>query len=110
MLQEDSTYLIQKLLNNLKEIISSTVDEKIQSAFAKLYQPPIEKPVDDLITKKQAAAYLKVSLPSLSKYVKLGLIPCHRLSKSSLRFKISELEKSLSVTRNNRHSRYIKPP
>ena len=110
MAQEESIYLVGISLNKFKEIISSTVDETIQSAFAKLFQPPTEQPVDDLITKKQAAAYLKISLPTLSKLINEGIIPFHRLGRSNLRFKISELEKSLCVTRNNRRGRHIKPP
>lgn len=49
---------------------------------------------DDLLTRKDAAALLKVSLPTLHDWVKSGIIPAYRIG-SNIRFKKSELIKSL---------------
>lgn len=54
-----------------------------------------DKPEEAFLTKKQAAAFLCVSLPTLSKMMKSGFITGYALGKSRYRFKKSDLEKNL---------------
>ena len=58
---------------------------------------PVEK---KLLSKKEAAAYLKISLPTLSKYINGGFVKAHTVTGTRMRFKISDLDKSLRGLRN----------
>jgi excisionase family DNA binding protein len=55
---------------------------------------------DKLLTKKEAAAYLKISLPTLSKYINDGFVKAHTVAGTRMRFKISDLDKALKALRN----------
>lgn len=59
---------------------------------------------DVLFTKKEAAAFLKVSLPTFSKHIKASKIPSYRVAQN-LRFKKSDLLKYLKQVSYNRGSR-----
>ena len=48
----------------------------------------------ELLTAKQAAKFLKISLPTLNKYSKNGKIPSYRLGKS-IRYKSNDLVECL---------------
>jgi hypothetical protein len=51
---------------------------------------------DDLKTRKEAAAFLKICLPTLDAYTKRGQIECHRTpSLSGKRYKITDLQNAL---------------
>jgi excisionase family DNA binding protein len=56
-----------------------------------------------IFTKKEAAAFLKVSLPTLRKYINSADIPCYRVGQN-LRFKKGDLIKSLKLIRRSRRS------
>lgn len=49
----------------------------------------------EFITRKQTAELLGVSLPTLGKWTKEGIIPAYRIS-SRVRYKLSEVQESLS--------------
>ena len=57
--------------------------------------------VDKLLTKKEAAAYLKISLPTLTKYINDGHVKAFSIAGTRMRFKISDMEKALKTLRNH---------
>ncbi len=81
-----TAYIIQA--SDLELLISNVVDKKLLS-----FQPVIQDP-DELITRKQAAKILGVSLPTLSYFVKTGKLVAYRVG-ANVRFKRSEIETSL---------------
>ena len=81
-------------LQDLKTAIGEIFDLKIKEHFAK----PISKPENDLITRKEAAKILKVSLPTILDWTKSGKIIGYRVS-SRVRYKKSEIEASVKQIR-----------
>ena len=55
------------------------------------------QPEEVFITNKEAAELLKVSLPTLRKYVQIGMIPHYRIGRQ-LRFKKSEVIDAITIT------------
>src|SRR4051794_13623091 len=55
---------------------------------------------DELLNKKEAAKYLKISLPTLSKYINEGYVKAYTVSGTRMRFKTSDLDKALKVLRH----------
>ena len=83
-------------LQDLKAAIGELLDLKIQEHFAK----PIPKPENDLITRKEAAKLLGVSLPTILDWTKSGKIVGYRIS-SRIRYKKSEIENSVKKIKTN---------
>lgn len=81
-----TAYIIQA--SDLELLISNVVDKKLLS-----FLPVIQDP-DELITRKQTAKILGVSLPTLSYFVKSGKLVAYRVG-VNVRFKRSEIETSL---------------
>lgn len=79
----------------LKEYISQAVKE----VAASLIPVQEEKKDNPLLTKKEAAKYLGVSLVTLSKYVKEGQVKAVTISGSRQRFWLEDLEKSVKTMR-----------
>jgi excisionase family DNA binding protein len=84
-------------LIELQATISDTIKKEL-APFTKLIAPATA--VTELLTRKQAAKLLSVSLPTLSDWSKTGKITGYRIA-SRVRYKREELERSLSkmVTR-----------
>ena len=57
---------------------------------------------DELITRKQAAKYLGISLPTLHGYTVRGIIPAHRIG-SGVRYKKGELLNCLLKVQTVKH-------
>ena len=104
----DITSLLNSALQLLEPHLRRIYREELNSSLSKYnIQVPLLTPLEKLMPKKEAAAYIGCSLPTLSKYVKLGVIPCHRLGNSTLRFKKSELDNCLVTVRNKKHNKHI---
>jgi hypothetical protein len=71
----------------LRNIVNKCIDEHQLKQKAKEAEPPV--------TPQQACAALKVSLPTLRRYVRIGLIRRHDLGPRRKVFYLSELEEDI---------------
>jgi excisionase family DNA binding protein len=86
----------------LRTVISETVkDELNRHLQAQIPAEPIKHTDNDLITRKQAASVLGVSLPTLNEWSKSGIVTGYRIS-TRVRYKRSELEKSLAQMKTSK--------
>ncbi|MEI9954892.1 MAG: helix-turn-helix domain-containing protein [Ferruginibacter sp.] len=81
-----------------KSFITDAIKNEMQSQLQKITEQK-QTSSDELLSKKEAAVFLRISLPTISKLVKEGVITCSRIG-GSLRFKKSHLEKSLEQTKS----------
>ena len=81
-------------IGQLKSELSNELIEKL------LPHLQIKMPAknDCLLSRKQAANYLVISLVTLSEWTKQGIIPSYRVS-TSIRYKKEELENALKSVR-----------
>lgn len=80
--------------NELRSVIKDAIKEGFAdgvSKFEMYKQEPKESVFDDLITRKEAAKMLGVTLVTLSTWGKLGKINCYNLN-TRIRYKKSEVE------------------
>jgi excisionase family DNA binding protein len=81
--------------DQLKTVISETVQNEFLRHLQTQSAPaPTREPDSDLLTRKEAAKLLSVSLPTLNEWSKTGVINGYRIA-TRVRYKKSELEKSL---------------
>lgn len=80
--------LVELTTPELKDLIENSMSKAIQKA--KL----VNQSVDEILNIKQAAALLGVSLPTLHKYKKKGIIPYHK-NGGRVFFKKAELVNSI---------------
>jgi excisionase family DNA binding protein len=73
-------------IDDLKGIIEQAVEQ----SFAKLNSAQPIADSEELVTRKQAANLLGISLPTLHDYTKRGLIPAYRIG-TRIRYKQGEL-------------------
>jgi len=86
----------------LKTVISQTVkDELTRHLQAQLQPEPTNSRENDLLTRKQAAILLGVSLPTLNEWSKTGIVIGYRIN-TRVRYKRSELEQSLSQMKSSK--------
>ncbi len=79
----------------LKQYITDAVKEAMVS-----FKPLTEDKKDNpLLSKKEAAKYLGVSIVTLSKYIKKGQVKAVTISGSRQRFWQEDLDKSLKIMR-----------
>jgi excisionase family DNA binding protein len=88
----------------LKALIATAVQDELGQILSK-FVPEATEP-EELLTKQQAAKFLKVSHVTLNKLIKEGALPCRHLS-NTIRFKKSEILKSLTLIRSQKYSRRI---
>ena len=92
--------LISLSPEELKNLLSSCIKSELQDYHNK--EPP---PKDDsLMTRKEAAAYLMVSLPTIIRYERAGYIASFRVG-NKIRFKKSQVYSSLKLIKSIKHSR-----
>jgi len=87
----ESTILQNVSFLELKKLISETVQEQIEH----IQQPP---PKTELLTRKEAAEILGVSLPTLHYWTKDGKVPAYRIG-NRVRYKRNEVLNSLRKIR-----------
>ena len=78
-------------LEQLRVVISEAVGSELSKHFTDL-KPP--NPATELLTRKEAAKLLSISLPTLLDFTKSGKIIGYRIG-TRVRYKRSELEQSL---------------
>jgi excisionase family DNA binding protein len=71
---------------DLEQIISQAIQRELSNFVT---QNPVDRS-DELVTRKEAAELLGISLPTLHEYTTNGMIPAYRLG-SRVRFKKSEV-------------------
>lgn len=67
------------------------------------WEPPVHN-LPEYCTRKEAAALLRVALPTIDEYIKKGLIEGSRIG-SRVRIKRSEIEKAMAEIKNLRYKR-----
>lgn len=87
----------EQLFSSLSlELLKTEISEDVFKRVAPLIQSAnTTKPETELLTRKQAAKLLCVSLPTILDWTKTGKITGYRIS-SRIRYKRDELENSLS--------------
>ena len=91
--------LTQVPIADLQGYIAQTIQREL-SVILKA-DPPSDP--DELVTRKQAAKYLGLSLPTLHDYTVRGIVTAHRLG-SRIRYRKGDLVNSLVQVRTVKHS------
>lgn len=81
------------------DVLKQYINDAVREAVTSLIPITEEKKDNPLLTKKEAAKYLGVSLVTLSKYVKEGQVKAVTISGSRQRFWLEDLEKSIKTMR-----------
>lgn len=89
-------------LNEFRTLIS----DEVQSALnrAQPATPALQLPaptLPELITRKEAAKFLGISLPTLHKYTQDGIIPAYKIG-AHVRYKADELKTALAAMYNHK--------
>ena len=93
----ENSILIRNLtVDELKDIIGVIVKEEIQLAST------IKKNETKYLTRKEAATFLKISLPTLNNYTKIGIVSGFRIGTRVL-YKSEDLESNLNAIVTNRY-------
>lgn len=79
----------------LQELIKDSVEQAVKNCLSSLVLPTSQENHGQSLSKKEAAKYLKVSIPTLTKYVKEGFVKAFRLGGARMRFRASDLDKAL---------------
>lgn len=95
------TILLQGInLNQLLEKIGQLIDSKIGTGF----NQPQEKNQSDYISRSEVAKLLKISLPTLHEWTKLGWLQSYKIGTRVL-YKLAEVEASLHQVSNRKHKK-----
>ena len=95
------TLQIQNLsVDELKEIIENTIESKVQSLLPK----PV--PQTRYLTRKETAQKLGISLVTLHKWTKNGIIKGHKIN-TRVRFKSEEVDKALKEIESLKYRRNL---
>jgi excisionase family DNA binding protein len=98
-----TTALTESDLNDIKGI----VDRAFQAYFKDFHLSAASaEHAEEFFTRNQACKFLQVSTPTLSKLIKEGKLPCHRIG-NVLRIKKSALIKSLVVVRTKNFDKAV---
>lgn len=80
----------------LIQIITETVKTELQTGLSSLLsEPKNESQHEELLTRKETAQYLGVSLTTLTEWTKVGVVKGYRIN-SRVRYKRSEIEESFN--------------
>lgn len=83
----------------LRDLIAETVKEQLSTFFAN------KEPDTRLISRKQTAERLNISLPTLHTWTKDGVIPAIRIG-GTVKYRICDIENAMQDIRNIKYSRY----
>lgn len=86
-------------LNELLERIGQLIDTKIGNI-----QPPKEKQESNFISRAEVATLLKISLPTLNEWTKLGWLSAYKMGNRVL-YKSDEVEQALCKVTAQKHKR-----
>lgn len=84
-------------LSELKKVIADEVNNALD-VRGMIEHIPEKK--GKILSRKEAAIILKVSLPTLNNYTRAGKVQAYRLG-GSIRYKLQDLENSLVQIKNN---------
>ncbi|MGC4035214.1 MAG: helix-turn-helix domain-containing protein [Chitinophagaceae bacterium] len=99
--------LIQGLSKKeIEDLIGKAVSDSMQKFISSLPGTNQVKQEDKLLTKIEAAKFLRISTVTLNKYLRDGYLKGHTISGTRLRFKQSELEKSFKTLKTNKKDFY----
>ncbi len=76
------------------EQLKTDISEIVKSAIANHFTNTVQDPPTEILSRKQAATLLGVSLPTLLEWTKSGKVTGYRIS-SRIRYKRAEIEQSL---------------
>ena len=97
--------LLQPFFDTLEPLIKdwtrSVIAEVMSSQSS---QADSDDSGESFLTRKQTAKYLQVSLPTLSRYTKLGILLGYKFG-SSVRYKKKDVENSLKVIASRKYQR-----
>lgn len=94
----ENSILIRNLkVEELQDIIRSIVKEEIQQAAT------VRRKETTYMTRKEAATFLRVSLPTINNYTKAGIIKGFRVGYRVL-YKLEDLEMNLNAIVTSRYS------
>lgn len=94
----ENSILIRNLtVEELQDIIRTTVREEIQQTST------FKNNETRYLTRKEAAAFLKISLPTLNNYTKVGIINGFRVGTRVL-YKLEDLELNLNAIVTSRYA------
>jgi len=96
-MKSEQITIINISISELKAIIK----EAIESQIVSLNERDCIDNEKLLLTRKDVAQLLNISLPTLTKYVKKGLVPAHRLGSRILFNKIEVLNSMNKVQKND---------
>ena len=85
--------------SELKGLIAETLKEELSMFFKKSNEPN-----NRMLTRKEVAKTLGISLVTLNSYTKEGIIPAVRIG-SNVRYRSSEIESAMQDIRSIRYSR-----
>lgn len=91
-------------LNDFRAIIGEEVQAALQLMQPSTPKQPEPATLPQLITRKEAAKFLGISLPTLHKYTQDGIIPAYRLG-AHVRYKADELKTALAAMYNHKNQR-----
>lgn len=81
------------------DVLRQYIKEAVKEAVSSMIPLPVEKADNPLLTKKEAAKYLGISIVTMSKYVKEGQVKAVTISGSRQRFWKDDLDKSVKAMR-----------
>jgi len=84
----------------LKELISTALKTELSAFFNRE-----NKEDDSLLTSKQVAKELNVSLPTLYSWLQAGIIASHRIGKNSVRYKAEDVRRALKEIQSLKYVR-----
>ena len=86
----------QASLNDIEAILSKLLDDKLSNL--NIFQPSKSKEPVKYLTRKETAAKLRISLPTLSDWTRQGLIKSKRIG-SRILYDISDVESAIKYRR-----------
>jgi excisionase family DNA binding protein len=99
LLHQQNNFVMQEFVIITPEQLRTVISETVKNEFARQFtavtsQTQTNEQQDELLTRKQAAKLLGVSLPTLNEWSKSGVVTGYRIN-TRVRYKRNELEKSL---------------
>jgi excisionase family DNA binding protein len=97
---------MDNLIITTPEQLSSLISETVRAEFAKQGEQSVASQINketELLTRKEAALLLGISLPTLHDWSKNGVITAYRIG-TRVRYKRVELEQSLTLMNTEKNS------
>lgn len=97
---QNSIILQNVSLADIETMFSNLIDTKLQS----IKQPASEYSPDKLLTRQETAKLLKISLPTLNDWTKLGIIKAKKIG-TRVRYLHSDVEAAIKDIPNIKYAR-----